>query len=265
MPDKKILLILKDDGDVQGKLLRNASRLDPALKWLLILAGLALTFVCVVMLRPRIPVAVALTPTPQPTPLPLRVAGPPDRSTVALAQPVQLRVAGAVAGPVTRLALRVNGIEADAVIPTPIGPAEMTAAGARPMQAVTTLTHLFTWRPENAGETAVEVVIYTLDGQSHSTPPLTYYVTDNRAMLTAVVRQIGPLRTPTSAPPPWLSSPTPTVTPLPNWATPATTPPVPPPPTATAGWWSPVPPAVTATVVPTASPDVGAPDVSLDF
>lgn len=286
MPEKKVLLILKDDGDVKGRVLKNSPKIDPALKWLLVFVAFVLVFVCVVILRPPIPVPVSVTPISTSTPLPLRVDGPPQHSTIGLAQPVRMRVVGAVEAPITRLVFRVNGIEADAVVPTPIGPVEVTAGGARRIQAVTTLTHVFNWTPESAGEVVVEMVIYTLDGRTISTPPMTYYVTDNRASMTAVAEQLGPPRAPTLTPPPWLSSPTPEpiwTSPPPGmpaepvWTSPPpglpvepvwTSPPPAPPPSPTPGWPELPPPSpggAPAPMLPTSTPDVGAPDVSIGF
>lgn len=196
MPVKKILLILSEDDSVKGRILPNTPRLDPLVKWLLIVTALLVVFLCALLLRPAIPLAIAVTPTPTPTQPPLRVIGPLEGSTLGLVQPVRLQVVGRAEAAITRLALRVNGIETDAIIPTPIGPLEVSASGASRNRAVTTLTHLFEWRPQGPGKAVIEVILYTLDGRIISTSPTTYYVADDRAPVTLVIEQLDATRTP---------------------------------------------------------------------
>jgi len=215
VPVRKVLLTLAEDGDVKGRVLSNRPRLDPLVKWLLIVSGLILVFVLALLVQPRVPLDIGLkrTPTPTPTPPPLQVIGPLAGSTVGLVQPVPLRVVGHVDAAITRLALRVNGVETEATIPTPIGPVEVTATGASRNRAVTTLTHLFEWQPQGPGRAVVEVVLHSLDGAIISTPPMTYYVADDRGPIGIVAQQLGRRRMPiTLAPdraPAWSSPPQP--------------------------------------------------------
>jgi hypothetical protein len=161
----------------------------------------------------------------------VRVLSPPDRSTVWLGQPVQVRVA--VSGPqaVKRLELRVDGTPVSSMIPG---------------TTATDLTEALKWSPQAVGTAEVQVVVYLADGAPVEATPVVFAVEDNTALMTVIAERLSE---PTAA--------TATSGPM--------TPSAPAQPTATASGRDTPVPGVNPELRTTPRPDAGRPDLSTGF